>query len=382
MIEDIEEKKINEREEVTIEEEVESDNGGDEIKEHPFCTKDIKINPVPVTLDNIVKRLRYDEIDLSPAFQRRGDLWTRKKMSRLIESILLRLPLPMFYFDVSNPDKWIVIDGLQRLSTIRRFMVKEDLKLGHLEFLTDLTGKNFSNLDRPYQRIIEETQIMTYQVEAQTPKEVKYSLFNRINTGGLTLTPQEIRQALNQKNHGVKILENMINTDTFKRVVNIRSKRMVANELALRFIGFTELDEDITVNFNHNLPEFLDRTMEKVDNLDNSYIESYTSKLEETLIYIEKIIDKEVVFNKTLARPQNMKSLNRSLFDLWVTTVYKLTLEKKKKLLLKKDILKTNYKTLLLNKDFDDTITRGSNDRKNIVKKFKMFGEMIEEVLT
>lgn len=370
---------INEVEEVGVEEEIDVDLSGDEIKEHPFCTKDIKINPVPVTLDNIVKRLQYKEIDLSPAFQRKGDLWTRKKMSRLIESILLRLPLPMFYFDVSDPDKWIVIDGLQRLSTIRRFMVKKDLKLGYLEFLTDLTGKKFSDLDRSYQRIIEETQIMTYQVEGQTPKEVKYSLFNRINTGGLTLTPQEIRQALNQKNHGVRILESMIETDSFKRIVNIRSKRMVANELALRFIGFKEVDPK--VSFSQSLSEFLDRTMEKIDLLDESYIEKYKEELNETLIYIEKIMSKDVVFNKTLARPRNMKSLNRSLFDVWTITIYKLDGNERRNLLTKKVLLREKYKELLLNQEFDDTITKGSNDKKNIVKKFKMFDEMIREVL-
>lgn len=373
---------IDDREEVDIEEEIDDDSIVEEIKEHPFCTKNIKINPVPVTLDNIVKRLKHNEIDLSPAFQRSGDLWTRKKMSRLIESILLRLPLPMFYFDVSDPDKWIVIDGLQRLSTIRRFMVKEDLRLGHLEFLTDLTGKNFSELGRSYQRIMEETQLMTYQVEAQTPKEVKYSLFNRINTGGLTLTPQEIRQALNQKKYGVKILENMINTDSFKRVVNIRSKRMVANELALRFIGFKEVATDVRETFDQNLREFLDRMMEKIDDLDHFYIEKYTKELNNTLIYIEELIDKEVVFNKTLARPKNMKSLNRSLFDIWVVTIYKLSSDKQDKLLLRKEMLEEKYKALLLNKEFDDSITKGSNDRKNIVKRFKMFDQMIEEVLT
>lgn len=370
------------REEVAIEEETESEEiSGDEVKEHPFCTKNIKISSASVTLDNIVKRLKYDEIDLSPDFQRHGDLWTRKKMSRLIESILLRLPLPMFYFDVSDSDKWIVIDGLQRLSTIKKFIVDKKLKLGYLEFLTDLTGKTFSDLDRGLQRLIEETQIMTYQVEAQTPKEVKYSLFNRINTGGLTLTPQEIRQALNQKGSGVRILENMIQSDPFKRVVNIRSKRMVANELALRFIGFIEFEGDIIKGFNTNLPEFLDKTMEKIDEYNEEAIESYKLKLDETLIYIEQIMDKEVVFNKTLARPKNMKSLNRSLFDLWVTTVYKLTNEEKEKLFSKKELLKEKYKELLLTQEFDDSITRGTNDRKVIMKKFQLFNKMIREVL-
>ena len=186
-----------ENEGLELEEEKESDN--EEEREQPFSTKDIKVTPAPLLITNIVNRLKHNEIDLMPDFQRSGDLWNRPKMSRLIESILLRLPLPIFYFDVSDQDKWVVIDGLQRLSAIKKFIVDDNLKLGSLEFLKELDNKRYSELGRSYQRIIEETQILTYQVEAQTPKEVKYSIFNRINTGGLSLNLQEVRQALNQK---------------------------------------------------------------------------------------------------------------------------------------------------------------------------------------
>ena len=79
-----------------------------------------------IALESLVRRLKYNEIDLTPEFQRNPDLWNRTKMSRLIESIILRLPLPIFYFDVSNNNKWVVIDGLQRLSTLKKFIVDKN----------------------------------------------------------------------------------------------------------------------------------------------------------------------------------------------------------------------------------------------------------------
>lgn len=112
----------------------------------------------------------------------------------------------MFQIIINGNNKWIVIDGLQRLSTIKSFIVDKKLKLKNMEFLSELEGKKFDELGRNFQRIIEETQLITYQMEPQTPKEVRYSIFSRINTGGLILNPQEIRQALNQKHRGVKLL--------------------------------------------------------------------------------------------------------------------------------------------------------------------------------
>ncbi|HEB4994185.1 TPA: DUF262 domain-containing protein, partial [Aeromonas hydrophila subsp. hydrophila] len=127
----------------------------------PFSTKDIKVNTQTIALSALIARLNYDEIDLQPTFQRKSGLWTNTQMSRLIESILLKMPLPIFYFDVSEPGRWLVVDGLQRLSAIKRFAVdnKRPLKLTNLEFLGELNGLTYADLPRPMQRVIDETQI-------------------------------------------------------------------------------------------------------------------------------------------------------------------------------------------------------------------------------
>jgi hypothetical protein len=93
----------------------------------PFDPKLIKITVETTTIFNLAQRLKYNQIDLYPKFQRKANLWDDVRKSRLIESLLLRFPLPAFYFDIENEDNWLVVDGLQRLSAIRDFVVENKL---------------------------------------------------------------------------------------------------------------------------------------------------------------------------------------------------------------------------------------------------------------
>ena len=132
------------------EESLASVNDSDIPIERPFNPKEINIKSKTMSLDNIIKRIRESEIDMAPDFQRKGDLWTPDKQSRLIESMLIKLPLPAFYFDGTEDEKWLVVDGLQRLSAIKNFVVDENLRLQGLEFLENINGKTFSELPRNY----------------------------------------------------------------------------------------------------------------------------------------------------------------------------------------------------------------------------------------
>ncbi len=149
---------------------------------NPFSAKDIKVTNINIELHSLLKRLEHDEVDLNPDFRKDTKLWSQKKMSRFIESILLRLPLPVLYFDTSNPDKWIIVDGLQRLYTLKKFIVDEkSFKLKDLEFLKNLNGKTYNNLDNSLKRIIHTTSLIIYLIEAQTPKELRQAIYKRIN---------------------------------------------------------------------------------------------------------------------------------------------------------------------------------------------------------
>ena len=197
---------------------------------HPFNPTDIDIVVEPKSLDALIKRIQHNEIDMNTDFQRHAELWDNRKMSRLIESILIRFPLPAFYFDASDENNWLIVDGLQRLSTIRKFVLDKKLRLNGLEFLTELNGKTFDKLHRQYQRRIEECPVTVYMIKPGTPEDVKYSVFRRINTGGLTLNNQEIRNAL-AKPRDRELLEELANSECSKAMLGDLSKRMKDQEL-------------------------------------------------------------------------------------------------------------------------------------------------------
>lgn len=346
---------------------------------NPFSTKDIKITNAIVLLPSLINRLKYDEI-VNPEFQRNANLWTNKQMSRLIESILLKLPLPVFYFDVSNPEKWIIVDGLQRLSTIKRFFVDKKLVLNHLEFLTDLNGKKYDDLDRSFYRIIDDTEFITYQIEAQTPKKVRYSIFNRINTGGLSLNAQEIRQALNQEGKGVSFLKEVCEHENFKKVAKVSEKRMLDRELVLRFIAF-KLTHYKDFNFNY-MGEFLDEAMEKLDAIKDDYkLKELKDELINTLQFSEKILGKNHRFSRSIADDKKTKALNRSLFD--VITVCFSEIKNKEIFLENREQFMNKFLKLLRDEqsEFSKAITEGTSSKSAIESRFEIMDSLIKEVL-
>ncbi|KAF3983527.1 MAG: DUF262 domain-containing protein [Methylococcales symbiont of Hymedesmia sp. n. MRB-2018] len=360
-------------------EKTDDDIGSDQDIISPFSVKDITVANRVILLPSIIKRLKEGEIGI-PDYQRHENLWTNKQKSRLIESILLKLPLPVFYFDVQNPEKWMVIDGLQRISTIRSFFVetgKKQLKLSGLEFLIELNGKKYSDLSRGMLRTIDDTQFITYQIEAQTPMEVRYSIFNRINTGGISLKPQEIRQALNQKGDGVKFLQTIAEGGIFKEIVGISNKRMAGQELILRFMAFQILHEE---QFK-TMANFLDLAMIELDKKNTEELEILKNKLIETLNFSKKMLGENHRFSRSIADSNKNKLVNLSLFD--VLTVCFNKVENKELLLKNRSIFVEKLKGLLLNEnsEFFESITKGTSGKTAKETRFKVINLLIKEVM-
>lgn len=142
-----------------------------------FYIKDIRITNAFISIYSLSEKIRLNEIDVNHHIDY---FWGEEKMSRLIESILLKIPLPIFYFDVSIPFKWTSIDRFQQLNTINRFMVQNNLRLRNMELLTHLNGKTYFELEDSYKRTMNDTQIITYQIEAQTPPYLREIIFRKI----------------------------------------------------------------------------------------------------------------------------------------------------------------------------------------------------------
>ena len=231
--------------------------------QQPFDPTRIKISTRQPSVDIVMERIRRDEIDLAPDFQRSGDIWSRPMQSRLIESILLRIPLPVFYMAANPDDNWRVVDGLQRLGTLRNFILDKRLRLRGLEYLSQFDGHGYDQLPRPMQRRITETQLSCHVIEPGTPNEVMYNVFKRINTGGRPLVGQEIRNALNP-GAARDLLRELAESEEFIRATDgsVNPRRMADRECVLRFLAFRSVGDD---SYGGKLDDFLTNAMKHLN---------------------------------------------------------------------------------------------------------------------
>ncbi|MCI0470746.1 MAG: DUF262 domain-containing protein [Candidatus Aminicenantes bacterium] len=364
--------------------EEEKDEELDDLKE-PFAPKAIDIVLEQPSIYSIIARIQNDEIDLNPEFQRKANLWPQTAMSRLIESILVRLPLPAFYFDASKEDKWLVVDGLQRLYTLKRFVVDCEekyrdnpndtpLRLTGLEFLKEYEGKTYTDLPPVMKRRMNEAHITAYLIKPGTPEYIKYSIFYRINTGGLVLNAQEIRNALNQKGQAGPYLKEISETLSFKRIVNVSDKRMQDRELILRHIAYRLFPVE---NYKPSMKKFLNQAMTELNNQPKEKVDRLKTDFLAALELAHDIFGQHV-FSKSLVDLRKKPILNRGLFEVLTVLFAGMSEEEKKLLLLKKNEFLNDFKRLLEDRTFDSYITASTADTTAVKERFKRIHELIK----
>ncbi|WP_432121336.1 DUF262 domain-containing protein [Streptomyces sp. S1] len=209
-----------------------------------FRPDSISIRTETTTVDLLLSRLREGMLDLAPDFQRRSGIWSDRAQSRLIESLLLRIPISNFYMAQGDEDKWAVVDGVQRLTAIARFMEPrltglEPLALRGVDYLRQLDGSTYQDLTGRLKIRLRETQLTAHILGQGTPEKEKYNVFSRINTGGVPLSPQELRHAL--VGGPVRaFLADLAEDPAFGEATrwSVSNARMADREMVLRFLAF------------------------------------------------------------------------------------------------------------------------------------------------
>ena len=344
----------------------------------PFNPSDIDIVVEPKSLDALIERLKYDELDMNTDFQRHADLWDNGKMSRLIESILIRFPLPAFYFDASDEQKWLIVDGLQRLSSIRKFVIDKKLKLTGLEFLTELNGRKYDDLHRTYQRRINEYPVTVYMIKPGTPAEVKYSIFRRINTSGMTLTNQEIRNAM-AKPDDRSFLKQIATHKYMLDTMGDLSERMMDQELVLRFWAFYHFDYFDPKN-KKTIASFIDRAMEELKSSSQRYRQEFKDSFDQAITRCYNLLG-EMAFEKPPAEDGRRKRKNTTLFEVWMVTLAKLSNVEFNKLQANKGIFEEKRLNLFEDVDFSNAITYATQKETHGRVRYAKVKELIQEVI-
>lgn len=353
----------------------EDTSSGNEAITHPFNPNEIEIETPPFTVGYLIDRIEHEEINMNTDFQREGNLWSPEKQSRLIESILLGLPLPAFYFDTFN-SKWDIIDGLQRCCSIENFCVKKELKLTGLEFLKEkdgelyLEGKGYDDLDRKLQRSII-TRPITVNLIKKAHRNVRYMLFKRLNTGGLELTPPEIRNAVYQGTIAdtikrfAKFEEFLIATER-----RIPTKRMQDRDFISRFIAFYLTDYS---KYSPSLEDFINSSMELLERTNSLEMEKDFKK---ALSLATDVFNNDA-FRKRTSIEENRKPLNKAYFEVITVLFSKLTDNEVALVRLNKELLKENLRELMNNYRYSNSLSGGTGTKDSVTIRFSWFKQVL-----
>lgn len=346
----------------------------------PFDPERIKVRTDKKTIDLIIRRIGHKEIDLAPEFQRRARIWDNGRKGKLIESLLLRIPLPVFYVAEDKKENWAVVDGLQRLTTIYDF-ADAKFPLFGLEYLTHLHGRFFADLPRNMQRRIEETELVVNVIEFGTPDEVMTNIFKRINTAGVTLNGQEIRHALN-KGPVRTYLAELANSDAFQDATSrsIKDDRMAARECALRFLSFRLRPwEDYKTN---DLDGFLNEAMRKLNQVSADERDNRRTDFERALRAAKNIFANDA-FRKRYKQTDGRKPISKALFEVWCVNLARRSDDELRRLEALKNQVKTAF-IALMNDDrsFDDAISYATSQPERVKKRFSAISDLIDGVLS
>ena len=366
------------------------DNVSSEVS--PFDPNKIRISIKPFNIKLISEMIQNGDIDLNPEFQRHF-VWNSEQKDRLIESLLLRIPLPVFYFCEDNEGRQTVVDGLQRLTTINDFM-ENKFPLKNLEYLNEgvknryyrddpKTGKK--GLDPKYYRWFNMTQFTVNVIDPSSPTDVKYNIFKRINTGGKALNNQEIRNCVASTKMR-NLLKKMVSSKEFNDATDgsLKDTRMDAQEMALRFIMFKEafdIDSTLSISYNGYMDASLDKTVEQFNLLDEKkYDEIYNSFIN-AMKNAEYLFGRKYAFRKVKTAHIGVKKqlLNKALFEtisVYLSTVgFSIIKEKYSPNYLLNDFAK------LLDNDqkLVDYLSYGTNGKANMVYCFKVLGDFLKE---
>lgn len=358
----------------------ESEDPNQELRRDPFDSSKIRIQTVPLVVGQLVTRLDYDEIDLNPEFQRNVGVWDAKRRSRLIESLLLRIPIPLFYVAADDDDNWSVVDGVQRISTVYDY-VKNKFPLTRLEYRKDLSGKFHEQLPRPMQRRISETQLVINVIQPGTPAEVMFNIFNRINTLGMELTAQEIRNALTTDSVRDYLTELAESREFLAATAkSVRAKRMADRECVLRFLAF-----HITPWENYSaksLDAHLDRTMKLIDNMSDSDRASIGAEFRKAMVAAERIFG-ENAFRKFGFEGGKRSVVNKCLLESWCVQLARCTGEQIDCLVANRVELLGRFATLMRdNREFEKSISLSTGSRERIMTRFIAIRDLVNGALT
>lgn len=341
----------------------------------PVKDRKVVTQPYDLAIDAIVGQVKDDILFLRPLSSRpnfqRQYVWSDKLASKLIESVLLNVPIPPCYLSENEDNELDVIDGQQRIYSLYRFLNNE-FKLSGLEALTELNGKRFFELTSKEQRKIKTHTLRCVVITNESHPEIKFDVFERLNTNTSPLNAQELRNCVARG-----ALNDLLGELSYdERWLKIRGrklpdKRLADEEIILRYFAFRSLGLE---NYRTPLKLWLNSAAREGRRYSEDRISQLRSEWSNALDVVLELFSPEEAFR----RPES-RSINRALVDLLMTKASEISVERARE---KKTEFRKAYAALIVDEEFEDLISRSVDHKSRTEKRFEKWSKVIDPVFS
>jgi uncharacterized protein with ParB-like and HNH nuclease domain len=369
-----------------VEEQIEFEEPLEEDVSGAYKEKKIYIDKGDPDISSLYRNYKDGKLILQPDFQRYF-VWDMKKASRLIESILLEIPLPTIYTSQEQDNKEYVIDGQQRLTSLFSFMDGKfpdgrDFQLTNLEALTDLNKKPYTEIGETNQDKIKGYYIRKIMFKKESDSSLKFEIFKRLNTGAVSLNYQELRNCVYRGAYN-NFIRDLAEEPDFRYLFNLNApeKRMRDVELVLRFLSFYNATY---LNYKPPIKDFLNEDMRTHSNMSKADMDKLKSAFKNAISTTKSIFDNKA-FKRFYGGYSNDSNgwwgtkFNASLYDI---IMYEFAREDKNKIYQNSDPIREALIYLMTtDQDFVRAIEISTSGEPSVTTRFDKWRHTVQNII-
>jgi hypothetical protein len=344
----------------------------------PPSERKIVVQPYDLSIQTLVEQWQGGLL-LIPEVQREY-VWDNPRASRLIESLILNIPVPPLYFAETSEAQFEVIDGHQRVKSIARF-IDNQFALSGLRVLEEYKGKRFHKLPLREQRFLRTRYIRVVVIGIESHPNMKFEVFERLNTGGVVLNEQELRNSLYRGSLN-DLLKELVRDKHFRECIDTKQprRRMVDQELVLRFFAVHDALSAYRPPLKRFLNEYMQSNQNPVDDWLNGREQMFRDTMKRLNTFLGsrafRLIDANGEPLTDAEGRQLPRGVNRALFD--AQTIAFTCLEETPSLDLRPALLQA-ISSVMSTDDFQDTVQLATGDRQRLFLRIRLMAQALRQ---
>ncbi len=326
--------------------------------------------------------MKKGKIILEVPFQRK-QIWKSDKASSLIESIIMNVPIPPLYFAEEDSGNWLVLDGLQRLSSIRNFYDNE-FHLSKLEVLSELNKRKYKDLPPKSKSLLDDGMLRVNVIKKDSHRDIKYDIFMRLNRGAVTLNYQELRNCMYRGNLNDAAKELCEENSDFLKILKQKKphQRYLDVEFVIRYFA---ISDNIAVNsegdvylkdYKGKLVQFLNEYMDEHKDCTNEEKQSYKNRFNSTIEKVVTVFGVDKAFRDIST--ENTK-IYKTIADIIMPSLERMNKEYVED---NKELIYNRLAEFLRNDDIKESLSKRTSDKDIVNLRIKMWFKEFKDAIS